>query len=68
MWELHPCSISGLWAVVCSVCVFSVSFFSPLIPLIPFTVASLQGVAQDFMLSCNHCLILSLLSVIFLSG
>lgn len=25
VWELHPCSISGLWAVVCSVCV---SFFS----------------------------------------
>lgn len=34
------------------------SFFS-------FTVASLQGVAQDSMLSCNHCLTLSLLSVIF---
>lgn len=26
VWELHPCSISGLWAVVCSVCVSSVSF------------------------------------------
>lgn len=26
MWELHPCSISGLWAVVCSVSVSSVSF------------------------------------------
>lgn len=35
-------------------------FFSPLIPLISLTVASLQGVAQDFMLSCNHCLTLSL--------
>ena len=26
VWELHPCSISGLWAVVCSVCEPSVSF------------------------------------------
>lgn len=65
-------AFSGLWAVVCSVCVSSVSvffsfLFSPLIPLISLTVASLQGVAQDFMLSCNHCLTLSLLSVIFLS-
>lgn len=42
-------------------------FFSPLVPLISLTVASLQGVAQDFMLSCNHCLTLSLFSVIFLS-
>lgn len=30
MWELHPCSISGLWAVVCSVCVLSsVCFLFP---------------------------------------
>lgn len=42
-------------------------FFSPLIPPISLTVASLQGVAQDFMLSCNHCLTLSLFSVIFMS-
>lgn len=27
VWELHPCSISGLWAVVCSVGVSSVSVF-----------------------------------------
>ena len=26
VWELHPCSISGLWAVVCSVCGSSVDF------------------------------------------
>lgn len=26
VWELHPCSIGGLWAVVCSVCEPSVSF------------------------------------------
>ncbi len=34
-------------------------FFSPLISLISLTVASLQVVAQDFMLSCYHCLTLS---------
>lgn len=34
---------------------------------ISLTVASLQGVAQDLMLSCNHCLTLSLFSVIFMS-
>lgn len=59
VWELHPCSTSGLWAVVCSVCV-PYFYFPPLTPLISLTVASLQGVAQDFMLSCNHHLTLSL--------
>ena len=46
---------------------FFLFFVWPLIPLISLTVASLQGVAQDFMLSCNHCLTLSLLSVPLLS-
>lgn len=60
VWELHLCSISGLWAVVCSVRVSSVPFsFCLWLLLIFLTVASLQGVAQDFMLSCNHCLTLS---------
>lgn len=47
--------------------VFLLFFFSPLIPLISLTVASLQVFAQDFMLSCNHCLTLSLLSVYLMS-
>lgn len=58
------------WAVGCRLfCLWTFSFFSfrLLIPLISLTVASLQGVAQDFMLSCNHCLNLSLFSVIFMS-
>lgn len=42
-------------------------FFLPLIPLISLTVASLQVVAQDFISSCNHCLTLSLFSVILMS-
>lgn len=72
VWELHPCSISGLWAVVFSVCEPFCSFFSFLSFLafwfpISLTVASLQGVAQDFMLSCNHRLTLSLSPVISMS-
>lgn len=51
----------GLSSVLCS----SVSFLLPLTPLMSFSVASLQGVAQDSMLSRIHCLTLSLLSVIF---
>lgn len=42
-------------------------FFSPLTPVISLTVASLQGVAQDFMLSRFHCLTLSLSSVLCLA-
>lgn len=42
-------------------------FFSPLTPVISLTVASLQGVAQDFMLSHTHCLTLSLFSVLCLA-
>lgn len=51
------------WAVGCRLfclcIILSLFSFSLLTPLISLTVASSQGVAQDFMLSCRHCLILS---------
>lgn len=74
VWELHPCSISGLWAVVffpfvyffllLCCCFFSPSFLPRLLIPPSLTVAFLQGVAQDFMLSCNHRLTLPLSPVI----
>lgn len=56
LWELHPCSISGLWAVVCPVCVSSVCFF------LPSDSSFLTVASSQVLLRTSCCLLCSFLS------